>query len=100
MTTITTNLATLDPLTIRIRRHLASLAPAADPQLLAALTADINELEQDAAYLSYERDEARARAGHLLLDMVGADTTAYTNDGLLADVERLTERLARQGSER
>ncbi|MFE9484646.1 hypothetical protein ACFYNM_39465 [Streptomyces spororaveus] len=100
MTTITTTLATRAPLAARIRRRLADLAATADPQLIADLTADVNELEQEAAYLTHERDEARNKAGVLLLDMVGADTAAYSNDGLLAEVERLAERLARQGSER
>ncbi|MEU2874435.1 hypothetical protein ABZ769_35460 [Streptomyces olivoreticuli] len=100
MTTTTTGTATRTPLAARIRSALNTLAETADPQLLEALATAVTELQSDVAYLTHERDTAQARIDRLLLDMVAADVAAFACEGLLSDVERLSERLARQGSER
>ncbi|MFJ2407050.1 hypothetical protein ACIOUE_37785 [Streptomyces xanthochromogenes] len=58
MTTSTHLTATRTPVSTRIRQHLAALEQTVDPALLAALAADVTELETDAAYLTVERDAA------------------------------------------
>lgn len=103
MTTTTTAAATSIPALLALRLHqvLADVTAQAGPvPALEQLRAVVIDLTAELAYVSHERDTARARVDALLLDLAAADPQAAAVAGLLHDVQRLSERLARKGSER